>query len=157
MTGFRTRECPGRMQPDSLYRHLYWHSTHLCPQDYPLLEILPEDGQEVLQTSPDHKILTARRARGEGANIYAADFTLREPLLRKLMKDAGVRFYAPENCTVLADEHLVGFFPRYDVSFPYYFEGDWRNVLTGEIVTGSVQLDIREKKLAIFERVLHKA
>ena len=152
VTGVRTAECPGRMQPKELYRHLYWHSVHKIPQDYPLMEILPEDGQEVLQASPDGRILTARIPRGEGAAVFSAELTLRTPVLRALLSDAGVRFYAPEGCSVLADEKLIGFFPRYDVSFPFTFDGTWRNVLTGEILQGARQLDIREKKLAIFEK-----
>ena len=152
VTGFYTEECPGRMQPEELYRHIYWHSTHHCPQDYPLIRIVPEAGQEVIQTSPDGGILTARIARDQGASIFAAEFTLREKQLRKLLKDAGVDFYAPENCTVLADDKLLGFFPRWDVAFPYVFKGTWRNVLTGELVSGAVDLRIRSKGLAIYEK-----
>ena len=152
VTGFYTEECPGRMQPEELYRHIYWHGTHHCPQDYPLIRIVPEAGQEVIQTSPDGGILTARIARDQGASIFAAEFTLREKQLRKLLKDAGVDFYAPENCTVLADDKLLGFFPRWDVAFPYVFKGTWRNVLTGELVSGAVDLRIRSKGLAIYEK-----
>lgn len=153
VTGFNTVESPNRMQPAELYRHIYWHSTHHCPQDYPLLEIVPAAGQEVLQTSPEGKILTARIPRDQGANIFAAEFTLRTSFICKLLESARVHFYAPEHCTVLADDRLIGFFPRYDVSFPYYFNGLWRNVLTGETVTGARQMAIAAKKLAIFERI----
>ncbi len=152
VTGFSTEECPGRMQPEGLYRHIYWHCTHNCPQDYPLLRIVPEAGQEVLQAGPDGSILTARVKRGRGASILAAEFTLREKQLRALLRDAGVDFYAPENCAVLADEKLIGFFPRWDAAFPYLFKGKWRNVITGETVTGAVDLRIREKEFEIFEK-----
>ena len=154
VTGFQVAECPGRMQPPELYRHVYWHYVDICPQDYPLLEIVPEVGQEVLQTSPDKKILTARIPREQGASIYSAELTLREPILRRLLTDAGVRFFAPDNCSVLADEKLIGFFPRYNVSFTYTFDGTWRNVLTGEQVSGETQLDIREKGLKLFEKII---
>ncbi|MGI6691791.1 MAG: hypothetical protein ACOX63_13265 [Christensenellales bacterium] len=153
VTGFYTAECPERMHHPDLYRHIYWHTTHRCPQDYPLIQILPDVGQEILQTSPDGCILTARIARDEGANIFAADFTLREPLLRQLLCDAGVRFYAPANTAVFADEKLIGFFPRWDVSFTYPFIGKWRNVITDEIITGSHKLSIRSKGLEIFENI----
>ena len=69
------------------------------------------------------------------------------------MADAGVRFQAPENCAVLADEKLIGFFPRWDVDFSYFFDGQWRNVITGEEARGSVELKIQGKKFAIFEKV----
>ena len=153
VTGFNTIETPGRMQPESIYRHIYWHSTREIPNDYPLLSIVPEAGQEVLQTSPDHHILTARVPRGKGASIQAVDRTLRSDILRRLMADAGVHFQAPENCAVLADEKLIGFFPRWDVDFSYFFDGRWRNVITGEEVGGSVELKIQGKKFAIFEKV----
>ncbi len=152
VTGFYTAECPGRMQPEELYRHIYWHCTHNCPQDYPLLEILPEAGQEVLQTSPDKKILTARIRRGGGASIFAADFTLRAPFIRGLLEEAGVRSYAPGSCAVLADEKLIGFFPRYDVKFTHSFEGLWRDVISGEEVRGPKTLEIRGKDFRIFAR-----
>ncbi len=153
VTGFSTQECSARMQPAQLYRHIYWHAVHDCPQDYPLLCILPESGQEVLETSPEGNILTARVERGCGANILATEFTLREKLLRKLLTDAGVNFLAPENCAVFADDHLIGFFPRYDVAFTYMFDGQWRNVITGETVSGKRELRIREKRLALFEKI----
>lgn len=154
VTGFYTGECPGRMQPEELYRHIYWHCTHSCPQDYPLVEILPEAGQEVLQVSPDNRILTARVRRDKGANIFAAEFTLREKQLRAMLRDAGVDFQAPENCSVLADDKLIGFFPRWDVSFPYLFRGSWRNAITGERVSGAVDLRIKGKGFEVFEKLM---
>lgn len=153
VTGFSTYEDPNRMHHKDLYRHIYWHATHHCPQDYPLLSIHAEKGQEVLQTSPEGHILTARIQRGEGKNIYASDFTLRAPLIRQFLADAGVKFLAPEYCATLADEKLVGFFPRFDVSFTYSFEGEWRNVITGEIVNGEKTISIRERRFAIFEKI----
>lgn len=152
VTGFSVRECPGRMQPSQLYHHLYWHGTHHCPQDYPLLEILPQAGQKVWETSPDGHILTASVSRGKGRNIFAAEFTLREPLLRQFLEEAQVDLLAPEYCTVLADEKLAGFFPKWDVCFDYDFNGCWRNVLTGETVSGRTRLRIRERKFEIFEK-----
>jgi len=153
VTGFKTQDCPHRMQHREVYKHVYWHSTRPMPQDYPLLEILPEAGQEVLQTSPDNHIITARVPRDEGANILAVDITLRTPILHQLMQDAGVNFRAPIHCTVLADDKLIGFFPRYDAQFSHKFDGQWRNVITGEIVSGNRQLSIREKKFEIFEKL----
>ncbi len=153
VTGFYTEEVKNRMHHSDIYRHIYWHAPRKIPQDYPLLKIVEEDGQEVFQRSPEGYVLTARVTRDSGANILAADFTLRENTLRRLIADSGVTFKAPENCTVLEDEKLLGFFPRYDVCFMHNFEGNWRNVLTGEIVTGEKKLEIREKGLAIFEKI----
>ncbi|MGI6691792.1 MAG: hypothetical protein ACOX63_13270 [Christensenellales bacterium] len=153
VTGFYTAECPNRMQPKEIYRHVYWHHDRLVPQDYPLVKILPESGQEVLEVSPDKKILTARISRGKGASIFSADITLRTNLLRKLLEDAGVTCYAPSHCTVLADDKLIGFFPRYDTVVRHVFEGKWRNVITGDIVMGAQTIPIREKKFEIYEKI----
>ncbi|MBQ7565693.1 MAG: hypothetical protein IJT18_01115 [Oscillospiraceae bacterium] len=153
VTGFSVTETPGRLQPKELYRHLYWHRTRKVPQDYPLLAIRPEAGQEVLQRSPDGHILTARIAQGQGASVFAAELTLRTALLRRLAADAGVTFCAPEDCAVLADDKLIGFFPRYDVCFDRDFAGAWRNVVTGETVTGKTRIALRGKDFAIFEKL----
>ena len=153
VTGFCTAPSPGRMQHPDVYRHIYWHSTRPVPQDYPLVELLPQEGLQIFQTSPDGHILTARVQQGMGASIFAADITLRTPLLRKLMQDAGVSFLAPENCTVLADEKLLGFFPRFDMCFSHSFDGTWRNVLTGKEVSGKHDMQIRGKDFEIYEKI----
>jgi len=153
VTGFNTMETPDRMEHVDLYRHIYHHAPGRILDDYPHLSIVPEEGQEILQMTPDQYILTAKIKRGQGVNIYAADITLRTPLLRQMMEDAGVTFYAPEHCAVYADDKLAGFFPRFDVVVNHVFEGTWRNVLTGETVSGEVSVPIRAKKLAIFEKL----
>ena len=152
VTGFAVQETPDRMGHPDLYRHIFWHSPTVIPQDYPRLALMEETGQEILQTSPDGYILTARISQGLRKHIYAADLTLRTPLLRKLLEQAGVEFSAPMYCAVLADEKLKGFFPYFDVSFTHTFDGVWRNVITGQTVTGEVRLDIREKRFMIFEK-----
>lgn len=153
VTGFYTEERKSRMRHRDLYRHIYWHSARKIPQDYPLLNIVAENGQEVLQSTPDGHILTARIARGKGKNIFAADCTLRTPLIRRLLEDAKINFFAPEYCSVLADEKLVGFFPKFDCRFTYRFEGKWKDVISGEIVSGDTELSVFEKRFRIFEKI----
>ena len=153
VTGFNVYQTPSRQAHKDLYKHIYWHETRAIPQDYPLLSIVKEDGQEIIQTSPDGYLLTAGIKRDEGKNIFASDLTLRTELLRKMLADAGVEFLAPTHCSVLADSHLVGFFPRYDVKFEYDFIGQWRNVITQEVVSGKFSLDIKAKDFAIFEKL----
>lgn len=153
VTGFAVQETRSRMNHRELYRHIYWHTTRLIPQDYPRLALVEEPGQEALQRSPDGFLLTARKARGRGKSLYSADLTLRTPLLRQLLSDAGVEFSAPNFCAVLADEKLKGFFPYYDVCFDHVFAGVWRNVITGEVVSGKVTLTIPEKRFMIFEKL----
>lgn len=153
VTGFSVRQTPERMNHPQLYRHIYWHEARLIPQDYPRLALVEQEDQEALQRSPDGCLLTARKARGPGKSLYSADLTLRTPILRQLLQDAGVDLAAPENCAVLADSMLLGFFPRFDVCFTYCFSGTWRNVITGETVSGETKLSIREKRFVIFEKV----
>lgn len=153
VTGFKTFETPQRMHHKDVYRHIYWHETRAIPQDYPLLSIVKEDGQDVLQTSPDGYVLTASVKRDGGKNIFASDFTLRTELLRELLSEAGVKFLAPTHCGVLADEKLIGFFPRYDTSITHTFDGEWQNVITGERLSGKVTLPIRAKRFMIFEKI----
>lgn len=154
VTGFKVMETPDRLQHKDVYKHMYHHASFPIGDDYNRLAIQPEDGQEVLQESPDHYILTARVDRGQGKNIFAADMTLRSELLRKLLEDAGVTCYGPVHCTVYADDKLIGFFPRYDVQVEHTFEGQWRNVITGDVVTGPISIPVEGKKFAIFEKVL---
>ena len=153
VTGFNTEEGKVKMRHRDLYRHIYWHEARKIPQDYPLLSIAPEKGQEVLQYSPDGCPLTARVDRGEGKSILAADLTLRAPLLRRLMEDAGVKFLAPEYCAVHADSGVIGFFPHYDCDFTYDFEGKWRDVIDGEVFSGKTRLAIKEKRFRLFEKI----
>jgi hypothetical protein len=153
VTGFNVYETPNRLHHKDLYKHIYWHETRAIPQDYPLLSIVKEDGQEVLQTSPDGHILTAMINRDNGKNIFASDFTLRTELLKKLLQQAGVEFLAPSYCAVLADEKLIGFFPYHDVCFTHNFEGVWQNVITKEKVSGEQELRIKAKEFMIFEKV----
>lgn len=153
VTGFAVQQTPDRMNHPDLYRHIYWHAPRVIPQDYPLLALVEAPCQEVLQRSPDGYVLTARRDWEDLRHIFAVDLTLRTPFLRQLLKDAGVDFSAPEYCAVLADEKLKGFFPYFDVCFDHFFDGVWRNVITGETVSGILQLEIREKRFAIFERI----
>lgn len=153
VTGFRTRECGQRLLHDDQYKHLYWHGVHLCKQDYPLLDILPDEDMEVLQETADHHIITARKKTGSLTQILTVDFALRSRLLAEMMKTAGVQMLAPVHVAVLADEALIGFFPRYDSEFTYEFEGKYRDVITKQIVEGKTAMKIQGKKFRIFEKI----
>ena len=153
VTGFGVQETPDRMNHADLYRHIYWHCTKPVLQDYPRLALVEEEGQQVLQRSPDGYVLTAKKEANGIQNIFAADITLRTPLLRQLLEAAGVTLSAPVYCSVLADEKLKGFFPYFDVCFHHQFDGSWRNVITGQVVTGKVKLAIPEKRFMIFEKL----
>ena len=117
------------------------------------MALVEEPEQTVLQRSPDGFVLTAKKEREGLTHIFSADITLRTPFLRQLLENAGVEFSAPSFCAVLADEKLKGFFPYYDVCFTHRFEGIWRNVITGQTLSGEVELKIPEKRFMIFEKL----
>lgn len=153
VTGFRTRECGEReLHPDQ-YKHLYWHGVHLCKQDYPLLDIVDDGELEVLQRTDDGHIITARRKTGSLTQILTVDFALRSKLITEMIEKAGVDMLAPVHVAVIADEALVGLFPRYDAEFDYVFDGKYRDVITGETLEGSTHMKIEGKKFRIFEKI----
>lgn len=153
VTGFRTRECGDRELHQDQYKHLYWHGVHLCKQDYPLLDIVKDDDMEVLQETSDGHIITARKKTGTLTQILTVDFALRSKLIFEMIKTAGVKMLAPVHVAVIADDSLVGLFPRYDTEFTYHFDEKYKDVITGEIVEGDVHMAIEGKKFRIFEKI----
>ena len=153
VTGFKTRECGARLLHEDQYRHIYWHGVHTCKQDYPLLEIQPDNDMQVLQKTADGHVITARKRNGNLTHILSVDFALRSKLLYEWIKEAGCRMFAPVHVAVLADDSLVGFFPRFDSDFEYCFDGKYRDVITKETFEGATRLHINGKRFRIFEKV----
>lgn len=153
VTGFRTQECGERLLHEDQYKHIYWHGVHTCKQDYPLLEILPDENIEVLQKTSDGHIITARKQDGDLMQILTVDFALRSKLIYEMIKLANVNMLAPVHVAVIADDKLIGFFPRFDSAFTFNFEGKYRDVITGEIFENETELKIEGKKFRIFEKV----
>ena len=77
-------------------------------------------------------------------DILAASCALDVAAMDKIFTYAGVTRQAPVECCVYADNRLIGFFPREDVSFiPDIPEGvAWRDVLTGEELRRGAKLEI---------------
>ncbi len=153
VTGFKTRECGERALHKDQYKHIYWHCVHTCKQDYPLLEIVPSADDEIIQTTDDGHVITARKKHDGLTHILTVDFALRSALLTDFILAAGVKMLAKTHVAVLADNMLVGFFPRFDSEFTYDFDGKYRDAITGEIVEGKTKLSIPAKKFRIFEKV----
>jgi hypothetical protein len=65
--------------------------------------------------------------------------------LRKIVEDAGVTCIAPENCAVYADNRIVSFFPREDMSFVPVIPEDKRvwDFMSGEQYVRGTLLDIK--------------
>lgn len=80
----------------------------------------------------------------ENGDILAASCCLDVSAVDKIFTYAGVTRTAPVECCVYADNRLIGFFPREDVSFvPDIPAGvTWRDVLTGEVLERGENLTI---------------
>ena len=67
--------------------------------------------------------------------------------LRTVLENAGVDFYAPEECTVFADNRIVSFFAREDIEFiPQIMQdGVFTNFMTGEKYVAGTKLRIDKK------------
>ena len=85
--------------------------------DFPLIEILPEKDIEVLSQYPDGKILCAKTKKDGGTSVLCTLASMMMKDFRKLAAESGCKMYAPENCTVYADNRIIGIFPKNDVDF----------------------------------------
>ena len=70
--------------------------------DFPFLEILPDNAGEVLLRNGE-KVIAARKDN----NVLLAHPCFDRAFLRSLLVTAGVHFYAPEGCTVYGDERFL--------------------------------------------------
>ena len=74
----------------------------------PPLKIVKNDNLEIIQTYPDGEIKTARNKN----NILCVSPCFKAYDFNKYAKMAGCHMYAPCNCTVYADNRIVGVFPK---------------------------------------------
>jgi hypothetical protein len=65
--------------------------------------------------------------------------------LRRIVEDAGVTCLAPENCAVYADNRIISFFPREDMSFVPTVSKDLKlsDFLTGETYVSGTPIHIK--------------
>lgn len=96
--GIRVKECTHHMDAPftafSVPKHL--------ENDFPFLEILPDNAGEVLLRNGE-KVIAARKDN----NVLLAHPCFDRAFLRSLLVTAGVHFYAPEGCTVYGDERFL--------------------------------------------------
>lgn len=85
------------------------HSRYVyedIPLDFPPLRI--QAAKDVVPLREDDGLVAARRRRQDGGvSVLAAEPCLRTPLLRELLSEAGVAFYADAPCTVYADNRIT--------------------------------------------------
>jgi len=107
--------------------------------------------QGILPLCRDYKGVCTAGVLGNG-DILAASNCLDVNAADKIFSYAGVTRKAPAECTVYADNRLIGFFPREDVRFlPDIPTGAaWRDVLTGEVLSRGVELAIPARGARVF-------
>ena len=110
LTGFRLRELERGGSDFIGYTREYYNNSHRRePNDFPLITF-DADGAEVLACYPTGEPLAAIRGRvcvAAAPCLNAADF-------RSLARRAGVDILCDADCTVYADNRIVGFFPKED-------------------------------------------
>ena len=100
LTGFRIRELKNT-------------ETAGQPIDFPLLEIIPGEEDEILSRYANRTVMAAKR----GNTVLCAYPYLKAEDIRCFAEKAGCFLYAPLHTTVYADNRVLGIFPKYDVQF----------------------------------------
>ncbi len=83
-----------------------------------------------------------------GADKSLADFAANAPLsvdrAREIVESAGVHCYAPKECTVYADNRVISFFPREDMSFECKLKksATLTNVRSGEVYKNADKINL---------------
>lgn len=88
-------------------------------KDFPLIEILTEEKDGILSRYPNGKVMCAEKEKDGGKSVLCAFPSLTAAQIRSLAEDTGCKMYAPLNCTVYADNRIVGFFPKKDMKFDF--------------------------------------
>ncbi len=90
--------------------------------------------------------------QAQTGDFLSASLALNVAEIAKIYAVAGVTRIAPAECTVYADNRLIGFFPRENVHFvPDIPAGViWRDVLTGEALSRGAELVIPARRARAF-------
>ncbi len=84
--------------------------------DFPMFCIKEQPDLTVINRYPDGKIMSAEKMRNPYAKTVLSAFpSLKTADFRRLAEDAGVHLLAPVDCTVYADNRIIGFFPKADL------------------------------------------
>lgn len=120
LTGFDIREFAHNYITEEVgykIKQYNYGSVREIEIDFPFIEILPSDNSEIISRYPNQKVLCAKMKKDEGTSILCALASMMMKDFRKIAIEAGCRMYAPENCTVYADNRILGVFPKEDVQF----------------------------------------
>lgn len=96
-----------------------------------------------------NKVICVQNSLGD---YFASSLTLSVSQLREILRRCGVHFYAPEECAVYADNRLVSFFPKKDMSFtPDLPDGtDMKNLVSHEDFDCQKQYQVKAKGYLVF-------
>ena len=120
LTGFKIKEFENEYQNEEFGYKLTPYKFREVPElyiDFPLVEIQEDDSVNVIDRYPNKKVMNAEIDYFGGKSIMCAFPSFTAEQFRKVAKEAGCKMYAPENCTVYADNRIIGIFPKYDVDF----------------------------------------
>ena len=112
--------------------------------DFPLIEILSEETVQTISAYPNDKIMCARTQKDGGISVLCAFPSMMAKEFRELAIEASCKMYAPVNCTVYADNRIIGIFPKEDVSYRL----DLGNFSVGE--KHSLEINIKAKGAEYF-------
>ena len=127
---------------------------HLC-NDYGIDAKLPpvyidSEADEIISTYPSGKIKIAKKNN----HILSCSYSMRASDFRNIATDAGVKMYAPANCTVYADNRIIGIFPRENISGLLSLpSGDQlTDVFSGETYINNQETNFKAKNAMVFNR-----
>ena len=91
-------------------------------------------------------------AKTETGDLLVSSLNLSVESIRKILEFTPVKFYAPSECTVYADNRIVSFFAREDVSFIPKVPccTSLKNVMTGERIKSGEKINIMAKRARAF-------
>ena len=124
LTGFDIKEFEHCYKTEEIGYNLSQYNYKTVKEfelDFPLIEILVQDNVEILSKYPDGKILCAQTVKYGGKSILCTLPSMLMRDFRNIAIQAGCKMYTPENCTVYADNRVIGIFPKEDVEFTLNF------------------------------------
>ena len=97
------------------------------------------------EISNDGRLLFVGQTPVDTKDEYTTHEETEYKVLRKIVLEAGVTCLAPENCAVYADERIVSFFPREDMSFIPNISQDKKIIdfMTGESYVKDTEINIK--------------
>ena len=147
LTGFEIREFEMDYEAEQFgysIANQNFGPVHKIEKDFPLFEILTDEKDCILSRYPNGYTMCAEKEHNGGKSVLCAFPSLTAADIRSLAQKAGCTMYAPLNCTVYADNRILGFFPKYDAVFDFE--------LPNQTVNGKkiLSLDIKAKGAEYF-------